>query len=394
MSGDSVAQCQLGIDYDMGRGVFENYTAAREWFTRSAAQHDGCGITNFGNLYFDGDGVPQDYTVARSYFEAGALAGYSAAFYNLGIIYQNGDDVQVDERAAIEWLSKAAIAKNVLTYSKLGDLYAFGHQFKIHNVGLAVHYYRLAIEARYPDTFCCAADRRIGAASNLAFLYLNVYKGNDQLRYHLVLELLRRSPKDEWSQYEIAQMYANGLGVKRNYDIAAAWWKKSADQGYAPAAGQYARFLLTDDGKSADSSTGLRYLHQAVAGGDEDAMTDLASLKFDGLYVPRDRKGAVALYTAASARGSMRALNHLANLYLNGEGVSRSLYQAYILFSVEADLGARWGPGLKQRLERGLTQKQLDAAHFEIKRLDREALTAQDEQTDLPAIPASTNTMS
>ena len=97
------------------------------------------------------------------------------------------------------------------------------------------------------------------------------------------------------------------------------------------------------------------------------------------------------MLTMASAHGSMHALNELANLYYNGIGVPRDHYKAYILFHVEEDLGANWRSSTKQRLEKEFTQQQLDAAQFEIKKLDQSALTALDEQTEMPPAPASTN---
>jgi TPR repeat protein len=393
-SGDAAAQCELGIDYDTGHGVFKNFVQAREWFTRSAAAHNGCGITNFGNLYFDGDGVAVDYTTARAFFEAGALAGYGAAFYNLGKIYADGDGVQVDEHLAAAWLSKAAIAKIVLAYSELGDLYAFGHQTRWHNVGLAVHYYRMAIQSRYPESFCCADERRTWAASNLAFLYRDVYRGDDRLRYGMVFQLLRRSPNDAWTQYELAQMYLYGFGVKKDYPVGGRWLKKSADQGYPRAEALYAAFLLEGVFGPVHPTEGLRYLHAAVLDGDENAMFELGALKFEGKFMPRDNRGAVALFTEASSRGSQFALNQLASMYLHGVGVHRSLYQAYILFSVQVAIGAKWGPGLKRRLERGLSAKQLESAQFEIKSLSQSALTAQNEQSELPPVPPSSSILS
>ena len=393
-SGDPIAQCRLGSDFENGQGVRANYASARKWLTLSAAKRDGCGVTNLGNLYFAGKGVPQSFSTARAYYEAAAKLGYAAAFYNLGEIYKYGDDVPVDERLATEWLEKAATAKLTLAYTELGDLYAFGHYSKMNNAGLAVQYYRKAIATRDTDTCGCAAEHRQRAAENLAFLYLNVYKGDDQERYRLVLDLLRRNSTDSWSKFQLAQMYQHGLGVKKDVVAAESWYKKSADQGYAPAATKYAAFLFGWGGAPVHAKAGLAYLREAVLGGDEDAMAELATIKFDGVLVPRDQKGAVALLTLVSSRGSVAAISELANLYYSGVGVPRDRYKAYILFHVAVDVGGRWGPGLKQRLEKQLTQAQLQAAQFEIKALDQTALTALDEQTDMPPTMQSTNTMS
>jgi uncharacterized protein len=383
-NGDSIAQCHLGKMYESGRDFLTNYARARELFTRSAAQHDGCGITNLGNLYFNGEGVPQSYATARAYYELAAQVGYPAAYYDLGEIFKYGDNVPVDERVATEWFKKAAVAKYANAYAELGNLYAFGHMSRVHNVGLAVQYYQMALAAHDPDLCSCASQ-------NLAFLYLNVYTGTDSKRYRLVLGLLRRTPHDAWTQYQIAEMYRRGYGVKKDDNVAQSWLKKSADQGYGPAATAYAAYLLGETGKPAHPAAALNYLREAVLADDADGMAELGTLKFNGTFVPRDRQGGIELLTLASAHGSMQALNELANMYYNGIGVPRDHYKAYILFHVEEDLGANWRPSTKLKLEKEFTPQQLSAAQFEIKKLDQSALTALDEQTDMPPAPASTN---
>jgi uncharacterized protein len=392
-SGDPVAQCRLGREYENGAGVFANYSLARDWFTRSAAQHDGCGITGLGNLYFNGDGVQRDFATAQGYYEAAALTGYAGAYYNLGTMFEYGDGMPVDERLAIEWLSKAAIAKYALAYDDLGNLYAFGHQFRMHNGGLAVHYYRLALAAPRTEDYCgCFQEHRDDAAQNLAFLLLNVYHGDDRQRYQEVLRLLKSTSKASWSQYEIGQLYVSGIGVTKNIDTAAGWFKKSADQGYAPAASRYAAYLSGVYGRPVHRAEELRYLQMAIEGGDADGMFQLAEMKWGGVEVPPDHTGAIQLLTTAAAGGSLSALIDLANRYEAGVGVPRDRYKAYVLFHVAVDVGGTWGPGLRQRLEGQLTAAQRQSAQFEIKQMDQTVLTAMDEQTDLPPIPSSAKT--
>jgi TPR repeat protein len=389
-SGDPVAQCMLGRDYEHGTGVFPNSSLARKWLTRSAAQHDGCGINGIGNLFFRGYGVPQDLGMAQGYYEAAALTGYAGAYYNLGMMYKNGEGVPVDERIAIEWLTKAAIGNYAAAYDDLANIYAFGHQFRTHNVGLAVHYYRLALTA--PGTTASCKCAREDAAQNLAFLYLNVYHGDDRWRYQEVLHLLKSTSNSSWSKYQIGQLYVSGVGVTKNIDTAALWFKKSADQGYAPAASRYAAYLSGFSGRPVRRAEELRYLELAIVGGDPDGMYQLAEMKWRGLEVPVDHSGAIQLMTAAAAGGSLIAIVDLANRYFAGVGVPRDRYKAYVLFHVAVDVGGTWGPGLRQRLDRQLTDAQRQSAQFEIKRMDQTVLTAMDEQTDLPPIPSSSKT--
>ena len=38
------------------------------------------------------------------------------------------------------------------------------------------------------------------------------------------------------AQYSLGWCYANGKGVKKDHSKAAKWWRKAAEQGFAPAA--------------------------------------------------------------------------------------------------------------------------------------------------------------
>jgi len=67
------AENELGVHYQDGDGVEQNYVQAAHWF-RKAAEHvpdlggAGQGRNNLGNLYADGSGVPKDYVQAYMWF--------------------------------------------------------------------------------------------------------------------------------------------------------------------------------------------------------------------------------------------------------------------------------------------------------------------------------------
>lgn len=75
--GNPDAEDTLGVHYEVGEGVEQDYGKAAYWFRR-AAEHvpdlggAGQGRNNLGILYADGDGVPKDYVQAYVWF---SLAG-------------------------------------------------------------------------------------------------------------------------------------------------------------------------------------------------------------------------------------------------------------------------------------------------------------------------------
>ena len=62
---------------------------------------------NLGLLYQEGKGVRQDYLKAIKWYEKSANQGYSSAQHALGVIYYNGRGVRQNSATAKEWFGKA-----------------------------------------------------------------------------------------------------------------------------------------------------------------------------------------------------------------------------------------------------------------------------------------------
>ena len=58
--GDAQAQNNLGVMYENGRGVPQDYDEAVKWYRLAAAQGDADAQNNLGVMYENGRGVPQD----------------------------------------------------------------------------------------------------------------------------------------------------------------------------------------------------------------------------------------------------------------------------------------------------------------------------------------------
>ena len=89
--GYAKAQFNLGLMYDSGRGVRQDYTKAVQWYRKAAEQGDAKAQSNLGLMYDSGRGVRQDYTQAVQWYRKAAEQGYAKAQYNLGVMYDNGD---------------------------------------------------------------------------------------------------------------------------------------------------------------------------------------------------------------------------------------------------------------------------------------------------------------
>ena len=107
-SGDATAQFNLGVMYQSGQGVPQDYADAMKWYRLAADQGDEDAQNNLGVMYAKGQGVPQDYAEAVKWFRLAADQGHAWAQDSLGVMYKNGDGVPQDFTEAYAWFSVAA----------------------------------------------------------------------------------------------------------------------------------------------------------------------------------------------------------------------------------------------------------------------------------------------
>jgi TIR domain/Sel1 repeat len=79
MFGDTVSMRQLGLAFQSGFGVPQDYGKAREWFEKAAAMDNADAMNELGGLFANGQGVPQDYAKAREWYEKAAAKGNANA---------------------------------------------------------------------------------------------------------------------------------------------------------------------------------------------------------------------------------------------------------------------------------------------------------------------------
>ena len=75
---------------------------------RQAEYGDDSAAFQMGMAYEIGRGVPQRCVAAAQWVAKAAREGNTAAQYNLGLRYRDGDGLPRDEHEAVKWLQKAA----------------------------------------------------------------------------------------------------------------------------------------------------------------------------------------------------------------------------------------------------------------------------------------------
>jgi len=106
--GDASAQYRLGLLYDGGVGVPQNYGQAKEWFEKAAKQGHVGAQADLGTLYLQGAGAPQSAQMALFWFSRAAEQGDVLSFAKLGWMYAEGLGVRQNFIQAHMWYNLSA----------------------------------------------------------------------------------------------------------------------------------------------------------------------------------------------------------------------------------------------------------------------------------------------
>ena len=77
------------------------------WYRKAAEQGHADAQNNLGVMYDNGKGVRQDYTNAVQWYRKAAEQGHAGAQINLGMMYEKGQGVRQSKIVAKEWFKKA-----------------------------------------------------------------------------------------------------------------------------------------------------------------------------------------------------------------------------------------------------------------------------------------------
>lgn len=124
--GDKYAQLSLGIIYDNGWNVKQDYVLAVNWYRKAAIQGLADAQNNLGSMCRNGQGMQQDYIQAVNWYQKSAEQGLADAQYNLGVMYYKGLGTAQNYTQASSWFRKAAEQGYARAQVNLAHMYANG----------------------------------------------------------------------------------------------------------------------------------------------------------------------------------------------------------------------------------------------------------------------------
>ena len=118
--GSPIAQYELGLLFEYGRGVSQDDSTAAFWYEKSAAQQFIDSQYRLAILYDNGWGLPANKVKALDLYHAAAEKGHQLAQHDLAIMYFQGTDAPKNLLEAYKWLKIAVISGSPLMQKHLG----------------------------------------------------------------------------------------------------------------------------------------------------------------------------------------------------------------------------------------------------------------------------------
>lgn len=279
LSGDVIAQNNLGVCYSEGNGVAKDNKEALKWYLKAANQGYKTAQYNLALDYYHGnDAVGQDYVEAAKWFTKAAEQNDKKSQYMLGIIYHFGYGVEKNYTQAFKWFEKAAKQGDATSQFYMGWYYGSGNGVA-QDYKQSVNWYHLASE-----------------------------KGNASAYYNMGVYYLNGQGVDK--DYEQA-CHCFYEAAQRGYDKALEWLKSRAQQGKIEA--QY--YLACTFYSAKDYTHAIEWFKKAADQGDNNSMDKLGIIYEEGIGVGKDFNAAEQYYLKAANNGSLSAMNNLAILY-------------------------------------------------------------------------------
>jgi TPR repeat protein len=202
-SGDAQAAMFVGVLFDTGFGVNQDYTHALEWYQRAAAGGNATAMFNVAVMFDAGRGSPTNPAMAAHWYEQAAANGFGRAEYNLALMYEAGSGLTHDRRRAVQLYQAAAS----------------------HGVSAArMHLIRLG------QPYAGAVKR----TEDLAMLHFQqaqqilLARGTSEAAQAVMLFRRAADEGNPLAAYDLGYCYEHGIGVPSDVSQAIGWYRRAA----------------------------------------------------------------------------------------------------------------------------------------------------------------------
>ena len=150
---------------------------------------------------------------------------------------------------------------------------------------------------------------------------------------------LEGGPTTPREQYNLGYKYKTGDGMPKDFQQAVYWYRKAAEQGYAPAQNNLGYAYQHGEGVSKDVQQAVYWYRKSAEQGNVSGQYNLGYCYKYGEGVAKDMQQAVYWYRKAAEQGHASAQNFLGSCYEQGNGVGKDKEQAVYWYRKAAEQG-------------------------------------------------------
>lgn len=377
-SGDAEAAFYLGNEYFYGENRPQNYTLAAYWYQKAALKGIPEAQFNYASCLETGRGIKINLADAFAWYKKASEQNFAPASFRVarflatGLSGESGSILLYpDPETALKLLEKLvrqqyAPAEIELAAMKMGkNRSAEDHRQAFSLLTQAAARPDCPPEALRMLADChfsgigCKQDRKKAvellksasdkgdaeASAKLGFLYEYGNTVPTDLRQANACYRKAAEAGHPMAQYKYAEALAEGAFPGKNLNDAFPWYQKSAAAGCPQALFQLGVFYYDGTGVRQDKRRAAQFFFHAAKTGFVRAQYNLACLFEEGIVNGKpDREAAFYWFKQAAQNGDVTAQKRVAECYLNGTGVERSLSQAekWLLMAAQnGDMDAR-----------------------------------------------------
>jgi len=332
-----LAQNNLGLLYQEGRGVEQDDASAVEWYRKAAEQGLATAQGNLGRMYDAGRGVVRDLTTAARWYRKAAEQGHVGSQYRLAVMYDEGAGLVRDTGKAVKWYHRAAKQGHGPAQNAIGTMYAEGRGVS-RNLEKATKWLSRAsaqgIAVTTPVFVPPPADEH--PESEPVADVVVVDEAPDP-----VVDTFDE-PTERGVQHEPPPPVVEPAPVVEPVSVGRPASQRSKSE---------PEFLVSPE---------LREVGRRAEEGDVTAQYRLAQMYSTGQGAPQSLDDAARWFLAAAEQGHELAAYKLAFLYLRGRGVAqKDFVEAHRWFSVSAALGVGDAATWRDKIRRKMTDKEI-----------------------------------
>ncbi|MEI9415441.1 SEL1-like repeat protein, partial [Mesorhizobium sp. Cs1321R2N1] len=189
---------------------------------------------------------------------------------------------------------------------------------------------------------------------------------------------------DAKALFEVGSRYAESRGVKEDMAVAARWYEKSAELGFAPAEYRIGNFYEKGIGVARDIKKSKTWYQLAAAQGNASAMHNLAVLFAMAADGATDNESAAHWFQEAADLGVKDSQFNLGILAAKGVGMKQNLEESYKWFALVAKTGDKDAAAKRDQIANALRPEQLERARAATELWKAKPLNAAANSVDIP----------